>query len=71
MTDWTIDELICVCISRQVEDGEVLAQAIDRDSRHVDTAVYARRGFVTRARDWCAFFIVRLATVVLARGRDY
>ena len=28
MTDYTIDELICVCISRQVEDGEALAQGI-------------------------------------------
>jgi len=27
-TDFTIDDLICVCISRQVEDGEVLAQGI-------------------------------------------
>ncbi len=26
--DYTIDELICVCISRQVVDGEVLAQGI-------------------------------------------
>jgi glutaconate CoA-transferase subunit B len=26
--DWTIDELICVCIARQVEDGEGLAQGI-------------------------------------------
>jgi acyl CoA:acetate/3-ketoacid CoA transferase beta subunit len=28
VTDYTIDELICVCISRQVEDGEPLAQGI-------------------------------------------
>jgi glutaconate CoA-transferase subunit B len=27
-TDFTIDDLICTCISRQVEDGEVLAQGI-------------------------------------------
>jgi glutaconate CoA-transferase subunit B len=27
-TDYTTDDLICVCISRQVEDGEVLAQGI-------------------------------------------
>lgn len=27
-TDWTIDELMCVCISRQVVDGEVLAQGL-------------------------------------------
>ncbi|KXK50427.1 MAG: hypothetical protein IT298_09345 [Chloroflexi bacterium] len=29
MNDWTLDELICVCISRQVEDGEVLAQGLN------------------------------------------
>jgi acyl CoA:acetate/3-ketoacid CoA transferase beta subunit len=29
MTDWTIDELISVCIARQVKDGEVLAQGIN------------------------------------------
>lgn len=26
--DWTIDELICACIARQVEDGDVLAQGL-------------------------------------------
>jgi acyl CoA:acetate/3-ketoacid CoA transferase beta subunit len=29
VSDFTIDELICVCISRQVEDGELLAQGIN------------------------------------------
>jgi acyl CoA:acetate/3-ketoacid CoA transferase beta subunit len=28
MTDFTIDELISVCISRQIQDGDVLAQGI-------------------------------------------
>jgi glutaconate CoA-transferase subunit B len=28
MTDYTIDELICVCIARQIKDGEVVAQGI-------------------------------------------
>jgi glutaconate CoA-transferase subunit B len=28
MTNYTIDELICVCIARQIEDGEVVAQGI-------------------------------------------
>ncbi len=28
MTDYTIDELICVCIARQIENGEVVAQGI-------------------------------------------
>lgn len=26
--DYTVDELICVCISRQIEDGEMVAQGI-------------------------------------------
>jgi acyl CoA:acetate/3-ketoacid CoA transferase beta subunit len=29
LNDFTVDELICVCISRQVVDGEVLAQGIN------------------------------------------
>lgn len=29
MTDYTIDELISVCIARQVQDGEVLAQGMN------------------------------------------
>jgi glutaconate CoA-transferase subunit B len=29
MADFTVDELICACISRQVADGEVLAQGIN------------------------------------------
>lgn len=28
MTNYTVDELICVCISRQIEDGEMVAQGI-------------------------------------------
>ena len=28
MTDFTVDELISVCIARQVIDGELLAQGI-------------------------------------------
>jgi glutaconate CoA-transferase subunit B len=28
MDEWTVDELICTCISRQVHDGEVLTQGL-------------------------------------------
>jgi acyl CoA:acetate/3-ketoacid CoA transferase beta subunit len=28
MNDYTVDELICACIARQIEDGEVVAQGI-------------------------------------------
>jgi cardiolipin synthase len=51
--------------------GAVLAEAIERSSHRIDPAAYARRGWLSRARDGCAYFVVRLATVVLARGRDY
>ena len=27
-TSWTIDELICVCIARQVQDGEAVVQGL-------------------------------------------
>jgi cardiolipin synthase len=49
----------------------VLDAAIEQDSRPVAAADYERRGWLARARDWCAYFAVRLATVVLARGHDY
>jgi cardiolipin synthase len=49
----------------------VLAEAIGRQSRQVHAVDYGRRGWLARTRDWCAYFVVRLATVVLARGRDY
>lgn len=55
--------------ARQLAD--VLGQAIEQHSRRVDADAYGRRGWFARARDWCAFFVVRLATVALARGRDY
>ncbi len=53
------------------ELADVLGQAIEQHSRRIDPSNYGRRGWVARARDWCAFFILRLATVVVARGRDY
>ena len=51
--------------------GAVLDEAIAQSSRPVALAEYASRGWLSRARDWCAYFVVRLATAVLARGRDY
>jgi len=48
-----------------------LDAAIAAESRAVSAADYARRGWLARARDWCAYAVVRLATVVLARGHDY
>jgi cardiolipin synthase len=49
----------------------VLEHAMAEHSRHVDADAYSSRGWFARTRDWCAYFVVRLATVVLARGQDY
>lgn len=49
----------------------VLQQAIADDSVLLDRQLFVRRGWVTRLRHWAAYFIVRFATVVLARGRSY
>jgi cardiolipin synthase len=51
--------------------GGALDEAIEQSSRRMALADYASRGWIARVRDWCAYFVVRLATVVLARGRDY
>ena len=49
----------------------VLQQAITRDSTALRASDYARRGLAARLADWCAYAIVRLATVVLARAPEY
>jgi cardiolipin synthase len=51
--------------------GAVLDEAIEQSSQRLVLADYASRGWLARARDWLAYFVVRAATVVLARGRDY
>jgi cardiolipin synthase len=47
-----------------------LETAIGSQSRPVQAAEYARRGWPRRALDWVAYGLVRLAVVTLARGRD-
>lgn len=49
----------------------VLEQAIEQDAARVGPDRYAQRGIFERAFNWIAYGILRLATVVLARGRDY
>jgi cardiolipin synthase len=49
----------------------VLQRAIERDSIQIKAQDYARRGWLDKLRDWIAFGMLRLATVVLARGRIY
>ncbi len=49
----------------------VLVQAIENDADRVRPEVYSRQGLIRRGFNWIAFGIVRLATVVLARGSNY
>jgi cardiolipin synthase len=49
----------------------VLERAIERDARRLRAEDYARRSWLERLRDGLAYRVVRLATVVLARARDY
>ena len=48
-----------------------LELAIEQDSVALRAADYARRSIFTRALDWCAYLLVRAATVVLARAPHY
>jgi cardiolipin synthase len=49
----------------------VLERAIANESDLLKVEDYARRSWLTQLRDWIAYGVVRLATVVLARARDY
>lgn len=49
----------------------VLERAIEHDADLLRAEDYARRSWLERLRDGFAYRIVRLATVVLARARDY
>jgi len=49
----------------------VLEAAIAGDSTALRASDYAQRGLVARLADWCAYAIVRAATVLLARAPDY
>jgi cardiolipin synthase len=49
----------------------VIERAIERDAVPLRAEDYARRSWLDRLGDWLAYRLVRLATVVLARARDY
>jgi cardiolipin synthase len=49
----------------------VLERAIERDAFALRAEDYARRSWLERLRDVFAYRVVRLATVVLARAKDY
>jgi len=49
----------------------VVQTALREDARQLDAEVYARRSRAQRVTDWIAYGLVRVATVVLARGNNY
>ncbi len=53
------------------EMSGVLDAAIARDAYQVKAEDFRSRGALVRAFNWIAYGLLRLATVVLARGKDY
>jgi acyl CoA:acetate/3-ketoacid CoA transferase beta subunit len=78
MMDFSIDELMCVCISRQVEDGEVLAQGLNTPLvmagfilaklTHAPHVRFASAIGQSIAQDWGAMSIARVEDVWLRLG---
>src|SRR5579871_2091283 len=76
--DFTIDELICVCISRQVEDGEVLAQGINTplvvagfilaQMTHAPNVRFASAIGQSICRDWAVLGVGRIEDLWLGKG---
>ena len=76
--DFTIDELICVCIARQVEDGEVLAQGINTplvmagfilaQMTHAPNVRFASAIGQSICRDWAALGVGRIEDLWLGKG---
>jgi len=75
---FTIDELICVCISRQVKDGEVLAQGINTplvvagfilaQMTHAPNVRFASAIGQSICRDWAALGVGRIEDLWLGKG---
>ena len=78
MTDYTIDELICVCISRQVEDGEPLAQGIATPLvmagyllaklTHAPNVVFGSAIGNTVCSEWAPLSLARIEDIWLGRA---
>jgi glutaconate CoA-transferase subunit B len=76
--DFTIDELICVCISRQVVDGEVLAQGINTplvmagfilaQMTHAPNVRFASAIGQSICRDWAPLGVGRIEDLWLGKG---
>ncbi len=78
MDDFTIDELISVCISRQVTDGEVLAQGINTplvmaglilaQCTHAPNVRFASAIGQSICQDWAVLGVGRIEDVWLGKG---
>ena len=76
--DCTIDELMCVCISRQVLDGEVLAQGINTplvvagfilaQVTHAPNVVFASAIGQSVTPDWAPLGVGRIEDLWLGKG---
>lgn len=77
--DYTIDELICVCISRQVENGEVLAQGINTPlvmagfilarETHAPDVRFASAIGQSLCRDWAPLGVGRIEDLWLGKAQ--
>ncbi|MFB0535032.1 MAG: CoA-transferase subunit beta [Anaerolineae bacterium] len=76
--DYTVDELICVCISRQVEDGEPLAQGLATPLvmagyllarlTHAPNVVFGSAIGNTVCVEWAPLSIARIEDIWLGRA---
>jgi acyl CoA:acetate/3-ketoacid CoA transferase beta subunit len=76
--DYTVDEMICVCISRQVENGEVLAQGINTplvmagfilaQMTHAPDVMFASAIGQSICREWGPLGVGRIEDFWLGRG---
>ncbi len=76
--DFTTDELICACISRQVEDGEVLAQGINTplvvagfilaQLTHAPNVRFASAIGQSICSDWAPLGVGRIEDLWLGKG---
>ncbi|MBK9751204.1 MAG: hypothetical protein IPO91_31160 [Chloroflexi bacterium] len=78
MVDCTIDELLCVCISRQVVDGEVLAQGINTplvmagfilaQMTRAPHVIFASAIGQSIAHEWAPLGVGRIEDIWLGKG---
>lgn len=76
--DCTIDELMCACISRQVVDGEVLAQGINTplvmagfilaQMTHAPHVIFASAIGQSIAHEWAPLGVGRIEDIWLGKG---